>query len=1291
MASGSTPITDNPINAGSVPGTITYTINPTGPGGSFCVGASVNYVVTVNPEPVGLNDGKTVCSDVAINYSLLQNVATLGNNVGSTFSWVATDNVNPLVTGESLAPVMGPNITDVITNLTNTDQNVMYTVTPTGTNGCVGATFQITITVKPEPVGVSASAPDICSGTSVAYDLQNNVNIFPGNNLLANFTWTATPNANVTGETSSLKSGSIIDDVLINTTTSDQTVVYTVTPTGQSGGCVGNPFTITVKVNPKAIFSAGPDLSVCVADGSKVLGGTSSFAPGGLLWTGGTGTIMNPTSANATYVLSPSDLAVTSPLNITLTLTAGASGACSANIDQMVLRVNPQPIVVFTGFPAGAPPQMAENAPPIILTGNQAGGVFTISPATSNIGSTVASPVDKASFDPAAVDIGSNFVTYTYTDPNGCTNANTQEVIINPVTNVDFTMQYTTPPLAFVPINGLGAFELCAEVGAVKLVGNPAASAGFPPETKFTSIPAYSGGPTATVTFDGTNYFMQTTGLASDTYRIQYTFKNAFDAITNKIRDIVLFASPVPSFTSAGSCIGSPVILSNTSTINPSPFGGSFSAVEWNFGDGDILNGLPTGPVPPGTHNGRTTNTFDQPHHEYTTSQIFSASLKVTTSQGCTSSVVTPTVIQIGDIPKTDFEFSAICNNDSTRYNAIVTQLGISTVATYNWDFGDGNTLSGLGSVPAGTNMGRTSGTYVNPMHKYDNPGPYNVSLSVITNLSCNSTFAPPKLINIIPNVTVTIMSTTPPSDFESGTDGWFAENLKNSLAPTSWVLGPPSGTTINSALKGSNVWWTGGNAGSYFNEEKSAVNGRCYNLTQLTRPMISLDYWSDMENNVDGAVLQYSTQGGLPGSWKIVGPLPGQVNRDEGINWFNGVTIPSNPGEQPLGSYGWTDKQGGWKNGRFNLDMIPINERDQVRLRIAFASNDFNAAGKTYDGFAFDNVFVGNKKRNVLVEHFTNSALVPSTSGDNYLDDRLMDQFDLKSTSDFSDLRYHISFPSPDPINLENPADPGARASFYNVSQAPSTIMDGKLDGVKFTGSFLDVTNTEIDRRALVDPLFNIILDTIPTNNSNTITARLSITATQAFSAPLIAQVVLVEKNVGGAKNVVRKQLLGADGATISTPWAVGQSLIQSKADVTINVPIANGSQLVLVGYIQDKNTKEIYQSIVIDAPYKRGSVVVGLDDNEPFDPISDQISMYPNPANREVTFGLPSIQMEGYAWRIADQRGVVMLHGNFVNAKNEEMPVDISNLPNGVYHVIITGRNNSATYKKLVVMNRN
>ncbi len=1251
-------VLDNPTNQSQ---TVTYTLE--GSLGGLCVNPTLtNVTVTVNPKPIGGNDSKTVCSDIPVDYNLLTNIATLGNNVSSTFSWQAAPNAN--VTGETTSATPGSIITDVITNLTNIDQMVIYNVTPTGTNGCVGLPFVITITVEPEPVGVTTSAPDICSGTSVAYDLQNNVNT-SGNMLAANFTWTATPNANVTGETTALKSGSIIDDVLTNLTTSNQVVVYTVTPTGQVAGCVGNPFTISVTVNPRAIFTAGPDLTVCVDEASVQIQGSVTFAPSTFSWSGGT--FDNPNVENPNYLLSPADMAVTVPTNRVLTLTVASAGACTLETRTMTLTINPLPIVVFTGLPIGAPPQMAENNAPIILTGNQIGGLFTIVPATSNIGSTIPNPVDEAVFDPSAVDLGSNLITYTFTDGNGCTNIDTQEVIVNPVTTIDFAMQIpSTPTPINIPINPLGQFELCSDVGLVNLIGLPPATDGFPPETGFSSTPAYPGGPIAPIIASGGNFQLNTTGLASDTYRIIYTFKNVFGAITFKLRDILVFSSPAVDINVLNSCINSAIDFTDGTTLPPSPFPTTLSGWQWNFADGFFGN-------------------QQNPSHNYVTSGLFNVGLTVSTAQGCVGTNFKQ--IRVGDVPVVDYDWSAICNNDNTSFMDETDPGSISIITNYTWDFGDGDILTGPSgsTIPAGTHGGRTFGTYENPDHRYANFGTYDTQLTVDTNDGCNNSLL--QTVFILPFSTVTPLATAAyMEEFEATNGGWVPE--ADFPSDTSWIWGPPNGATITTAATGQNAWWTGKIGNTYFPNEKSVVNGPCFNLTQLERPMIALDYWSDMENNVDGAVLQYSTNGGI--TWSIVGPPVGQVDRDEGINWFNGITIPSNPGDQPLGGFGWTNKLGEWKNGRFNLDMIPNAERGQVRLRIAFASNDLNPTGVTFDGFAFDNVFVGNKARNVLVEHFTNSTLPASVDSDEWLDDRLADQFAIRSTSDFSDVRYHISFPNPDPFNLENPADPGARASYYNVSQSPATVMDGILDGVKFKGRFTDITTVELDRRALVDPLFDLALDTLATNNSNTITARLSITATQTFTAPLIAQVVLIEKNVGGSKNVVRKQLFGADGLTISTPWTVGQTITQSRPDVSINVPIVNSSQLVLIGYIQDKNSKEIYQSIVIDSPAKRGSVIVGIE-GEPFDPVVDQIVLYPNPAKNEFNFGLPSENVTGYQWKIADQRGIIMLEGNFDDQLSGVLPVDITGIANGVYHVIISGKGNKATYKKLVVMNRN
>ena len=159
-------------NVTSSPVTVIYTISPVTAG---CVGNSFTVSATINPEPVGVAQTVSTCSDVSSNYNLTTNIALLGNNVGSTFGWIALT-PNPLLTGQSITLKTGPVINDVLTNVQGSNQNEVYTVTPTGANSCAGASFQITITVNPEPAGLTTSAPKICSGSSVNYDLQVNVN-----------------------------------------------------------------------------------------------------------------------------------------------------------------------------------------------------------------------------------------------------------------------------------------------------------------------------------------------------------------------------------------------------------------------------------------------------------------------------------------------------------------------------------------------------------------------------------------------------------------------------------------------------------------------------------------------------------------------------------------------------------------------------------------------------------------------------------------------------------------------------------------------------------------------------------------------------------------------------------------------------------------------------------------------------------------------------------------------------------------------------------------------------------
>ncbi|HZY79973.1 MAG TPA: T9SS type A sorting domain-containing protein, partial [Cyclobacteriaceae bacterium] len=486
-------------------------------------------------------------------------------------------------------------------------------------------------------------------------------------------------------------------------------------------------------------------------------------------------------------------------------------------------------------------------------------------------------------------------------------------------------------------------------------------------------------------------------------------------------------------------------------------------------------------------------------------------------------------------------------------------------------------------------------------------------------------------------------------------------------------------------------------NPDTYFKSEASAVNGPCFNLSQLKRPMVSLDYWSDTELNRDGAVLQYSVDGGF--NWELVGPIPGQTDRNEGINWYNSQGIVGEPGnQQAAGDYGWSGRTNGWKNARFNLDMVDPTRRDQVRLRVAFGSEGDNEVNLKYDGFAFDNVFVGDKKRNVLVEHFTSSD-GGSVIADGWINGLFQDQVDRRVTyggqSDFFDIQYHIKSATPDPLNADNEIDPATRAVYMSVSGPPTTIMDG-LRTPPFDGTYLRINKIEVDRRALADPQFLMSLDTVaidPATNtlvSNKIKPVITMTAQQAFTSPLLLNVALVE-DVGAQKNVLRKLLFGPDGLTITNSIAKGEIVTRDKGIIEINAPIKNPNGLKMIAFVQDKVTREIYQATVLKAPYKIGGDYVGLDEQPSEEAVlNNSVDIYPNPANGKFYFRIPdSMTGDNYKWKLSDQRGVIVRDGNFGQAVGGQIEVDVTPFASGMYIIVIEGPNKSVAYRKLMVMN--
>jgi hypothetical protein len=733
-------------------GTVTYQITPAANG---CNGPIRNIVVTINPLPtVDAGADYEVCEPVTIPLSgIIGGAATSG-------TWIVVTGTGSVSVSTVTGNVVSATYTIAAADISTVVVFRLETNDPDLTGPCSLASDLLSVQINRRPTVTLPADFVVCEPSNLLLSPINVSGTIGGSATTG--LWSIISGAGSLGS-SNLVGNTVSSNYTIDPSDIGTTITLRLTandPDGPAGPCTEEFEEINITINQAAVVSAGADLQLCRDLPSITLQGTQSGAATTVVWSGGLGSFNNPNLVQPLYSFNnPTEVNTTIVLTITA-LDPDGAGPCTAVADQMNLKINPLPVVVFTGLPPGAPSSLAENGSPITLTGNLAGGAFTIAPVTSVIGSTFINVVDRAVFDPGAADLGSNFIRYTYTDVNGCTNFAEQEVFINPVTTVDFAVQGAI-------LNGSGEFELCADLGLVRLLGFPPAIDGFPPETQFTSEGANAAD--MTIVKIGPDYFIDTDGLPSNTYRIRYTFKNEFNAITFRERTVNFFGSPISLFSTSNNCIVSDVLFTDNSVINPSPFPSTITSWQWSDEQG-------------------TFSTQQNATKRYTTSGTYNVTLRVSTSQGCTVTSA-PTLLRVGDVPEVDFNWSAICNNDNTSFMDRTTKVvgatppGISVVTGYTWDFGDGDILAaGVGTIPPGTHGGRTFGTFKDPQHRYVTNGTYSTTLLVDTNDGCSNSKA--QNVFILPyNTVAPVAGAEYLEGFETTDGGWIAEafNATNS------------------------------------------------------------------------------------------------------------------------------------------------------------------------------------------------------------------------------------------------------------------------------------------------------------------------------------------------------------------------------------------------------------------------------------------------------------------------------------------------------------------------------
>lgn len=525
--------------------------------------------------------------------------------------------------------------------------------------------------------------------------------------------------------------------------------------------------------------------------------------------------------------------------------------------------------------------------------------------------------------------------------------------------------------------------------------------------------------------------------------------------------------------------------------------------------------------------------------------------------------------------PAVNFSITGACINDSIHFSPQI--LGLDTTTTGDsltqaiWNFGDGNSDT-ISLFP-------TAITLTPRQHIYNGSGVFYASLRVVNRNQFDSTFT--RRIVISPKVTVT--ATNPYyEDFNTGRNGWNQEaseiNLVTDLANDSlWQWGTSIGTTINTSLSNNQVWGTrtATTPTTYLQGEAAWVYSPCFDLSQLDRPMISLDVWRDMVTNIDGAVLEYYDE--TNETWKVLGSA-----YNHGLNWYQDSFILSRPGMQSNVTYpvGWTGQSTVWENARYALDYRTddLSNQSNVRFRIAFASDDNTLIGM-HDGFAFDNVFVGNRSQNVLVEHFSGAGY----PGIEAIDSNLYEMLDQYAyPEEVSLIQYHSNIYSNDTFYNYNPLVSNVRSYFYGVGD----VNKARVNGNYLTNTTSDLSPELLSQALLKDPKFDIRFGSVPFiyTATNSLSADVSIQALEDL--PLdqyVVHVMITEDSLltstGHLTKAVCRELVDNNNIHYQKAWVAGETSVNT-LNFSMNTTL-NFNNLNITAFIQNGVTQEIYQVI--------------------------------------------------------------------------------------------------------------
>lgn len=219
---------------------------------------------------------------------------------------------------------------------------------------------------------------------------------------------------------------------------------------------------------------------------------------------------------------------------------------------------------------------------------------------------------------------------------------------------------------------------------------------------------------------------------------------------------------------------------------------------------------------------------------------------------------------------------------------------------------------------------------------------------------------------------------------------------------------------------------------------------------------------------------------------------------------------------------------------------------------------------------------------RMVLLEHFTQASCGYCPAGNEHLD---------AITSSMPDkityIKYQVSWPGYDPMNLHNPTEVATRKNLYSVSGVPYSVLDGNY----YSGSYGDISTASVSARAAVPSPFEINLSHRYSPNKDSVYVHMVVRATQDFTGTqLKAYMTVIEElitfdtppgNNGETefRHVMKKMLPNDQGTDLPDTWAAQDSVVIDGAWEFANV--YDVEEIAVVAFVQQMNTEEVHQAV--------------------------------------------------------------------------------------------------------------